>query len=337
MGILLSSCSATNSLTMGAMEPSTVTIPMGAQNVGIVNRSVPSEGNATLDKIDKLLSAEGLKLDEKGAEASISALKIELERNPKLTDIKVLEDTEEVRKGLGVMPATLSWQTVETLCEENGVDILFSLAYFDTDTKASYAMTTMQLPNSLGVKIGVPAHEVLLDTEIKKGWRIYDPKNKRVIDEFRFHETVRSSGKGINPLKAFEAIMNRNETVVQYSKNMGGSYAMRLLPQKRRISRDYFVRGTDNFTKAKRRAQTGDWDGAAILWELELNNKKPKIAGRACYNMAIINEINGNLPEAMEWASKSYADYNNRDALSYLNLLKYRLAQNEIWEQQISR
>ncbi len=41
--------------------------------------------------------------------------------------------------------------------------------------------------------------------------------------------------------------------------------------------------------------------------------------------MAIINEINGNLEDAIEWARKSYEDYNNRQALRYLNELKYRL------------
>ncbi|CAN0473563.1 unnamed protein product [Scytosiphon promiscuus] len=104
-----------------------------------------------------------------------------------------------------------------------------------------------------------------------------------------------------------------------------------------RISRDYFVRGSDNFVVAKRRAQTGDWQGAAQLWEKELDNSKSKIAGRACYNMAIINEINGDLNAAMDWASKSYADYDNKEALRYLNILKYRLSQNEVLEQQASR
>ena len=146
-----------------------------------------------------------------------------------------------------------------------------------------------------------------------------------------------SSGKGINPVKAIEAVARRNEAVEELSRNIGYAYGSRLSPYKHRISRDYFVRGTDNFIVAKRRAQTGDWQGAAQLWEKELDNSKAKIAGRACYNMAIINEINGDLNAAMDWASKSYADYDNKDALRYLNILKYRLSQNEILEQQASR
>ena len=53
--------------------------------------------------------------------------------------------------------------------------------------------------------------------------------------------------------------------------------------------------------------------------------------------MAIINEINGDLDKAMEFASKSYTDYNNKDALRYINILKYRLAEKRELNRQLSR
>lgn len=337
IALLFTACSATNRLTMGAMEPALVHMPTDVNSIGIINRSLPSEGNKQLDKIDRILSAEGLNLDKKGSEAAVSGLFHELVRENRFGEVQILDSIPEVRKGLGVFPAPLSWDTVEALCEANGVDVIFSLAFYDTDTQVSYKGTTMQLPNDLGVKVAIPAHEVRLNTLVKNGWRIYDPYTKRVIDELMFDERILSVGKGINPMKAIEAIVGRNEAVVAYSNNMGSGYGLRLLPYKRRISRDYFVRGTDNFVVAKRRAQTGDWDGAAALWELELTNSNPKIAGRACYNMAIISEINGDLKAAMDWASKSYTDYRNKNALRYLNTLRYRFAQNEVLEQQISR
>ena len=59
-----------------------------------------------------------------------------------------------------------------------------------------------------------------------------------------------------------------------------------------------------------------------------------ELAGRACYNMAIISEINGDLDGAIQWAQKSYENYNIRLALNYLNILKYRQSQNEILKSQ---
>ena len=148
------------------------------------------------------------------------------------------------------------------------------------------------------------------------------------------HQQVISEGSGINPMKAVEAIKGRKEGVMEISNVMGHNYALRIQPYYIRVSRLYFVRGSQNFKIAKRRARTGDWDGAAELWEKELNNPKRKVAGRACYNMGIINEINGNLEEALKWASKSYTDYNIKKALDYVNIIKYRINQRTVLENQ---
>ncbi len=335
--MLLIGCSATNNLTMSAVEPAPITLSKDVTRIGIINRSLPSEGNKTADKIDKILSAEGLNLDKEGSEAAILALKDQLERNETIEEIVIIDDLVHLRKGLSVFPSTLTWNEIETLCEEYKVDAIFSLAFYDTDTKVSYKATMLDIPNDLGVKVAVPAHELTLNTLVENGWRVYDPYAKRIADELVFSDHVVSVGKGINPIKAYEAIIGRKEAVLHQSKYMGMDYAQRLLPYKHRVNRDYFVRGTDNFKIAQRKAQAGDWDGAAILWQQETVNPDPKVAGRACYNMAISNEINGELDEAMQWASKSYTDYNNNYALSYLNTLKYRASQKEVLSQQLSR
>ncbi len=335
--VLLTSCGATDRLTLGVNEPAIVHLPSDVRSVGIINRSVPSKGNNTLDKIDKILSAEGLNLDKKGAEAAISSLASELSVIKNFEDIKIIDDVEEVKKGLAVLPATLSWDLVERICEENQVDVIFSLAFYDTDTKADYKITTMKLPNSFGVDVDLPAQEVTLVTHVTNGWRIYDPQTKEVVDEHLFNKNMTFRGKGINPMKAIEAVASRNETVQEYSRNVGIAYAERLIPRTRRIARDYYVRGSDNFKIARRRAQAGDWQGAAELWERELTNPKEKIAGRAHYNMAISNEINGDLEKAIQFASKSYTDYRTNIALDYVNILKYRVRQNRVLDQQLAR
>ena len=332
---LMIGCSATNRLTMGITEPALVTLSPDAKKIGIINRSLPSEQNKNVDKIDQILSAEGQMLDKEGAQAAVNALSRALLQIGAFDEVKIIED-EEIKKGLSVLPAMLSWDEVDRICEEHDVDVVFSLALYDTDTRVSYNMTTIQLPNDLGIKVNVPAHQLNLNTLIKNGWRIYDSKDQRLADEFLIEGQVRTSGKGINPVKAYEAILNRKEAVMDRSMFLGENYSNRLIPLRRRIARDYFVRGSDNFEVARRRAQTGDWDGAEELWELEVSNPKRKIAGRACYNMAIINEINGDLNAAIEWASRSYADYRNNDALRYLNTLRFRQRQDEVLREQLN-
>lgn len=337
IAFLFVGCSATNNLTMSAIEPAPVTLSKDVTRIGIINRSLPAEEHKIADQVDKLLSVEGLHLDEEGSKAAILALKEKLQQNPNFDQVVIIEGKTGLQKGLGVFPSTLDWQEIESLCEEFKVDAIYSLAFYDTDTKVTYRATTMELPNELGIKAMVPAHELTLNTLVKNGWRIYDPYSRRIADELVYNNPVVSVGKGINPMKAYEAIMGRKEAVLDRSKYMGMEYAERILPYKHRVNRDYFVRGTDNFKIAQRRAQAGDWDGAAELWQLETQNRDQKVAGRACYNMAISNEINGDLESAIQWASKSYTDYEINDALRYLKTLKYRANQKRRLDQQVSK
>lgn len=334
---LFTSCVSTNQMTMNATEPAAVSIAYDVQNIGIINRSLPSKGHKAIDQIDKILSVEGKNLDKHGADAAVTALRDELRAEGRFQEIVKIDSIGALQKGLGVLPATLSWEQVEELCVQFDVDVIFSLAFYDTDTKVDYKQTTIQYPNSLGVKLPIPGHEVTLKTLIKNGWRVYDPQSKRILDEYFFNKNVVAVGQGINPMEAVKAVINRKEAVVEQSKNIGNAYARRIRPYRRRVTRDYFVKGTDNFVVAKRRAQAGNWDGAAELWEQELSNPDAKIAGRANYNMAISSEINGNLEKAVDYASKSYSDYGTKEALRYLDKLRYRQRQKRELNRQLSK
>ena len=176
-----------------------------------------------------------------------------------------------------------------------------------------------------------------MTTLVKTGWRIYDPASKTVLDEYIYNESVVSSGKGINPLNAIAALTGRKEAVNNVSNKAGHGYAMRIIPYRVKVYRDYYVKGTDNFEIARRKAELGKWDEAGSLWEKETTNSSSKIAGRAAYNMAIINEINGDLDAAKKWAQKSYEDYNNKPALDYVRILENRQYKNEVLNAQESK
>jgi len=337
ISILVASCSATHQLTMSAVEPAPVHIASDVQRIGIINRSLPAEGNGGLDAVDKILSAEGKNLDKHGAAAALASVQSELERLQRFESVTVLENIPEIQKGLGVLPATLPWATVEKICNENGVDVLFSLAFYDTDTKASVQATEMEVPNPVGIKAKVPAIAVTLKTNIQNGWRVYDPATKEILDEYAFSDNLVNTGSGLNPVKAVKTVLNRKEAVVETSSQVGNYYAGRISPYKRRVTRNYFVKGTDNFVVGMRRAQSGQWNSAAELWQQEVSNPDGKIAGRACYNMAIINEINGDLDKALSWAQRSYTDYNTREALSYIKTLNYRKSQQRTLDRQLAK
>jgi hypothetical protein len=332
-GLLVLNCSSMNNLTMNVTEPAPVHVPNHIKRVGLLNRSESTE-NKTLDKIDKILSAEGLNLDKEGAEQVMLGIKDEFVKNQSFEEVISVESDKIENPGLGIFPNNLSWNTVKTLCEDKNIDALVVLSFYDTDAAIKYETQTIQKINALGLKIPVIEHTATVNTHIQAGFRIYDNLNMQLLDEIIHDEWATSIGRDINPVKAAEAITGRKETVLKISNNIGHSYALRTYPFRIRVTREYYVKGTNNFEIGKRRAQTGDWDGAAELWNIETKNPKPKIAGRACYNMAIINEINGDLNAAIDWASKSYIDYEDKNALRYLRVLENRVAKNALLKEQ---
>jgi hypothetical protein len=327
------SCVSTNLMSLSVMKPAPVSIPAYIKNVGIINRSKASDENKTLDAIHKAISLETNALVTDGANASISGLTTELMKNTRFSTVKPLTGLDLKTFGAGVLPSALAWDSVEKICRENNLDALFSLEFFDTESKLGLAAAPGSLRTAL-VNIPVLDGQVNMTTLVKTGWRIYDPSTRNILDEYMISKDIQISGRSVNPVAAVLPLAGRKEAVIQVSDQAGQAYACRIIPYWIRVSRLYFVGGSGDFTIAMRMAQTGDWDGAAKIWQQLTLSSKSKLAGRACYNMAIISEINGDLDGAIQWAKKAYENYNIRLALNYVNILNNRKSNDAILKDQ---
>jgi hypothetical protein len=321
-GALLISCK-TNQLYLNVVEPAPVQIPSSVTSIGIINRYLPTDETKVIDAIDRTLSLEGRNLDNDGAAECVKGLAEELSGNVRFSSVVTIDDIKFKTPGTINFPAPLKWEIVEMICSEKSTDALFALERYDTDTKLNYSSQKVDIQTPFG-KIPGLEHQVDMETLVKTGWRIYYPSTQTILDEYAYEESIVFSGKGVNPLVAASALIGRKDAVNQVSNKAGHGYALRILPYQIRVTRDYYVKGTNNFKIAKRKAQVGKWDEAGLFWEKETNNSSGKIAGRACYNMAIINEINGDLDMALGWAQKAYENYNNRLALDYVRILERR-------------
>ncbi|HSH67955.1 MAG TPA: DUF6340 family protein [Bacteroidia bacterium] len=332
LSILTFASCKTDLITLRVMNPAPVTIPSYVKNVGIVNRSIPGEEDVVLNTIHKINSLDYTNLNKEGSEEAIKGLQDALTETSKFSLIKSL-DLKLKSPGAGIFSSPLSWIEIEKICRENNLDALIILELFDNDVKVAPIAPPKDLSNPLAVVSSIQ-QQVNITTTVKTGWRIYDPKSKLILDEYSTGDQINYTGAGGNLLQTAEAIVSRKEAVKKLSNQLGYLYVNRMLPYWLNVRRDYYVKGSSNFKIAKRKAQTGNWEQAGKLWEQETKNAHAKIAGRAYYNMAIINEINGNTDVAIEWAQKSYEDYNNRLALKYVNVLKYRKLQNNRLNQQ---
>ncbi len=334
--IAFSSCSSTELVTLSVVEPAPVTVPPDIKRIVVIDRTGTSGQNKAVDVVDKVFSLEGAALDKEGAIAATAGMKDELTRNDRFDEVISYPVVLSRSSVAGVFPTPLSWQEIADVCRKYNADAVFSLELFDTDSKISYAVNPVSVNTPLG-KVPAIEHTATMATKVRTGWRIYDALGKQLLDEYIIEKILNFYGKGINPAAAAAALLERKDAVKQAGIKAGAQYALRIVPYSVRVSRDYYVRGTDNFRVARRKAQTGNWDGAAALWQQETANADAKVAGRACYNMAIIGEINGDLEQATGWAQKAYEQYANKLALRYVKILERRKEDNAVLSEQTAK
>lgn len=325
IAVLLTGCSATNTLTLSVMEPAPVELSSAAERAGVLNRTVTASNSGALETLDQIFSMKGTELDSLGAMAGLTGMEEELSAIDRFTDVFPVDAMGLDETAYGTLPSPLSWNQIDRISQENELDAIFSLEFFETRSDVQYSTRTVMVEGPLGIEVPVLEHTAEVETVIETGWRLYDREATLIRDEFVTRDAVITTGRGINPAEAVKALSGRTEAVQSVSRELGIVFAQRILPYWTRVEREYFVKGNDQFELAKRRAQTGNWDGAGEIWLRQTEHSDPKIAGRAHYNMGIISEINGNLEEAIEWVRMAYEDYGEKKALEYIRILQYRL------------
>lgn len=334
--ILFASCK-TNYVYINTTNPSPVTIPVTTKNVGIINRAIPSEENKTLNTIHQNASGETLKLIKEASMECMKGLNDALAQNKRFDTIKLLNSVELTTPVIGTFPSHLMWNEVENICQKHGVDLLFSLEIFDTELKIIPITSTPKIYNIIDVVNTVVQAQVNITTTVKTGWRIYDPKNKNILDQYPMVDNLSITANASTILNTTEALLGRKEAIKQSSNRMGHDYSNRIIPYWINLTREYYVKGNYSFKVATRKAKTRNWNGAGEIWLSETKSTRRKIAGRACYNMAILSEINGDVDAAITWAQKAYENYNNKLALHYVNMLRFRKQSNQRLDYQLGK
>jgi hypothetical protein len=326
--VVFTSCK-TNLVYINAVNPAPVTISNETKNIGIVSRTTPTDDNKTLNAIHQNVNAESLKLIKDASAEAVRGLKDALTENKRFDIIKPIMDIDLRTPVAGSFPSPLSWTEVENICNNQRVDVLFVLEIFDTELKVVPLNAPTNIESITDVLNTVTQAQVNIITNIKMGWRIYDSQKKYIIDEHPMFDALTVTANASTIVNTTQALLGRKEAIKQDANRLGHMYADRIIPYWIKVTRDYYVKGNNDFKIATRRARTGNWTGAEELWLKQTESHKRKIAGRACYNMAILGEINGDLDTAIAWAQKAYENYNNKLALQYVNILKKRKVKDQ--------
>lgn len=334
LSLLASACKNTFPVTVYNLEPSPVVLSKDIRRIGIINEVRENEWDQNIASLEALVRARDLELAKEGTDAALEGLLAELQKDQRFDTVMILHNPVAFWHQGKDQNQEIPWDKLRDLCVNNGLDAVFSLAFYQTDTRISEKKSSMEDVDMLRMKVTIPARELTLETLIENGWRIYDPFEKKVLDEIRVNEQLVTQAKGENALYALRAMTDRSDSLLSRSRGSGSAYGMRLKPFNKAVERDIYIKGSTLLAQAKNAVMEKDWLEAARLWQMDLNHEKSAVRAMACHNMAVLYEIKNDLDKAIEWAVLASTHHESKEHEVYLETLKSSAAQRNLAEKQ---
>jgi len=324
--MLLAGCGGSRHIYFNAQVPAPYSVPHYIKSLAIIDRSIPE--NEDLNILEGILTGEGLKQDKLATQIVIDGLDRSLQSS---TRYDVTRTTEKMQgSGSGsTFPNPLDWSKVTELCNEYEADALVSLETYDSD----FIVTNgTRKKGEQGIEIYAQGVAT-----VNCGFRLYDPSNRSIIDQYHFSHVERWETGGNTIAAAVGALLNKDAAIHDASFKAGIVYGERITPSWVRIDRDYFrkSKGDPYLAEGARMMEVNDWDRAIESLQEAVETGHIKTKGRAAHNLAVVYEILGNLEEAKKWASDAWGRYGNKKSRDYGYILTRRMSDQRVLEEQL--
>ncbi len=314
-------------LQIDTMRPAQINIPGHILKLGVVNRSLPGEGELAGNILEGVLTGEGIGVDRRGSQFCVEGLTGFLNESPRFSAVLV-NDPEMKGTGRDEFAPPIPWYKVEEVCKKYGVDALLVLESFDSDNMASVGKPEKRTRKENEQVITYFVYPSRLMMTVRSGWRIYDPKNKTIVDENIFTDEKVFTAEGSNPEHARANLPSLSRAVKESGLFAGERLGFRISPHWVRVSRSYYRGKHEDLKRSHQMVKRGNYDQATLIWKKLTALPDEKTASRAAYNMALAAELNGEIDLAIEWATKS-RQLGNKKALAYIHILEARKLDEE--------
>ena len=331
---LIASCSYSR-LTVDVYEPAKILIPDRINNLIMLKRISPRD-DETRRIVEGVFIDDGLYSTKYGAEQCLTGARDILENSERF-DIEILYGLDISRDDTVDMPEPLGWDQVEKLCSDYRADALIVLENFSSnDTldidEISRVRVLTRMSDKVGVemiypqgnKIAQKSQWASLTVTAKAAWRMYVPAERKIVDEITLTDSVKwevTDKKRENLTKLLPGL----GTAIGYAGYSSGTrYASRISPVWLTVSRYLYFSGNKDVKNTAKLIKQNLWDEAADTWIKYTDSPDNKVAAYVSFNMAVKNEKEGNLTEALEWAVKSLNHLNNTKTQEYLDILNRR-------------
>jgi hypothetical protein len=318
------------------MKPAEVTVRSDIKKIAVIDRSKPS--SAVMHVVEGLFTGETINQDLEASQKAIDGFANILTNSPRLEVVTTGARLKGSKTGNSFIEP-LPWKDIQHYCNEYGSDAVVALEVFDTDYDVStneFDVETYRDGNWFTKKM----YRAEAEASGMAGFRFYDPKRREIIDQNICYEqeSWREEGETENEARSrlFNKV-NREGSINRVSYRLGEIYGKKIVPIRVMVSRSLYKKSKKNedIENGFRKAGVRDWNGAIEAWSRALKSSDKKVCGKAAYNIAVANEVLGDLKSAKKWAQTAYTKYGNTKGKKYTAIIDKRIADEELVKKQM--
>lgn len=288
----LNACVSFNKLTIEVMKPARYSLNPEVKKIALVSRNLVydtdtlqnfhvNDGKLVKDHIKAVDDTLVLKICFDSLVSKLSAQN----RFERIDTYPVnLYPQERVKK---VGPGKAAWyKNIADETKDDGIIILDMFSCFYSSYKDMYSNRSANVVTS-------------------NIWTFYDCKREKITDRFVQTDTLVWEGTNESGLPSNIRIPGKNEAILLASGVIGENYAKHILPSWMKVDRDLMTSRNYELIKAGKLAQKNKWEDAKSIWLKNSDAKNTKVKLVALYNLALANEMNGEIDEAIKFTDEA--------------------------------
>jgi len=328
--LLLASCSSLRYVEIETYNPSEIVFPKKVRKILIVNNAV-AQPKVRYEALRPMNSADtmGVRADSTTFDFC-RRLGERMAQSPRFEDVRLYQGALRT-DSFFASEQRLTDETVRRLCEEEGVDAVISL-----DRLLFKMKGVLRQGNYLPVES--------VDVEVLGTVRATIPDGKRALGTVLLSDTIPVNLEW--DLAATEKIeeLPLEEVLRGVSSYLADKTHLNFVPHWSSDTRWYYTASGSLWKEAAAYAATDHWEEAAAIWQ-RLYDRTPegKAQARLAANLALSEELKGDLSKALEWAGRSHelcrkylgaSAEATRNQACYISVLEHRVHSDEALRKQ---
>lgn len=312
-------------LSIENMQPAPDELSQDIQSITLMNRSMDNQFQKYKeDSLQMYFYRKGFQLstivlDSTACDTTLRALSNLMFESGRYDVVIPVNRNLERNVSFELLPDTLNRDKVREICQTYDTDALMVLEKFSTKVMTDISDEKYFDPNSGNVR----SYYATLDLAYNALFRVYYPVNKSFNKEINISDTIYWESSDVT----LEHLFNKLPTVKKALINAGIKVALdldsKISPTWGTEKRGYFLFRPQN-DLGQKFINENNIEKAAQFWEEMAKVSNKKIRSKAEYNLALINELNGDIDKAIEFGLKSFYTYYRFQTETYLKKLQTR-------------